>query len=205
VDANLGNTLIGRSPKPQTGYLILCNGSLVSWKSAAQRHVAKSSLKAETNAAYEAVDRLIVLRLFLSSIGLRHSATLLTDSRNLLLLLSHPNPTPAEQHLVLTIRNLKGLVERGLALETEPLVGKTLDRELDTTVLSSLCLRDMMTENEGGHTDLRFISGKGNPADLLTKPGEIREGIGRRVMGVGSAVAFSRGSFPPSLWGEVVD
>ena len=130
------------------------------WRSAKQRHVAQSTEKAEFNALYETVDRMLYLLAFYHELRWRVGATVHSDSDNVIKLLRRPHPRPAENHLALELRQL----QRRIALEP---------REFYRLGLSAYAMEGLLEYFPQNPIQLEFCKGEGNPADCLTKPSDV--------------------------------
>jgi hypothetical protein len=178
-DANLGNCLPGRSPHAQTGFIAVVNGCPVLWRSNKQRHVARSSTKAELNACYEALDRVLLLLAFLAEAGLKTTACVYTDSRNLVDLLEAPHPTPTEVHLAIQLRRMQQL----LALDAKALAD---------IAFAAYALRDLRSFLPDA-IQVCHVPGLTNPADGFTKPLDTAVLLYDRLLALEPSSSLARG------------
>jgi hypothetical protein len=86
---------------------------------------------------------------------------------------------------------------------TPAAIEAAVEREKNSILLAVLSVKDLLGYN-GAAIKPRFVSGKTNPADYLTKPGDVEYGLLRRVLAVTVACKIASGELPEEIAGVEV-
>ena len=142
TDSSAAQTL---DPYPQTGWVVIVNGSLMMWKSKKRRLVARSSAKGELLAMVNGVYYVEYVRNYLDTVFGNVEVNLYTDAADVVAEIKKDHPRPIEKAALNIIHKLK-----------------------DTAcVVNVLALRDQEQEKK---VKVQHIDTKLNVADCLTKP-----------------------------------
>lgn len=164
VDASMGNE---NDAYGTTGWIILCNGMPLQWKSKRQQRVARSSLKAELIAMDDLLDSILWTSQLFYNEGVQHNIHIYCDSQDLVQLLTSKYPKPKTKSDIFVIEELRrilGMVASEASRSSLATLKKTAQR-----------------------VEVTHIEGKTNPADALTKAtsAQVVENLRRIVTEVG--------------------
>jgi hypothetical protein len=167
-----------------TGYVVAINGAPILWRSSKQRCVALSTVKAELRAMFDCLDSMILIMHLLTTLHVKCCVRLFSDAKDLVSLLTSPHPKPAEKHLLIELRTIKGLLDsedvmHNRAVRVRELSSKRIDRELDDCVRLVFAVQELVQYMPSCHILIQHVPGATNPADALTKPVDVRMLVSR--------------------------
>ena len=211
--------------KSVSGWIILFNGTPVTFRSYTQRRVCNSSTGAEVQALYDGMDALAAITFLLKEMGIdKVSTAVWVDSNNLVSSAHKVNPTLTELSTHLMMRQIQDMCVHPLSPTTHPDV-EGLDAPLDPSVVYSspegpvasrwYTHTDKEKKSPGPlagvnsfiidlHARLYHLSGKVNPADPLTKPMKVENLLGTLLHSYEDFLAASQ-AIDPEVKSMLID